>query len=191
MTEDHYPIKVPEWDGKGYIRDKADGCALMHLRRSPWVSVKPGQGIAVVKCRCLPNKSTKGSKKCQNCVCAKVGLGLCSPMCKCAFVCGKGGPKRVHAEGENGASGAQSDAGGVDRRPEEEGDEELRPAVPGQSPMIDNVDNGTEQGGGDDAVSHDDDFDLPGMDTGENTLTACGRPLDDVELYYFCEEQGD
>lgn len=48
----HSPIFVPEWQSEGYVRD-ADGVALMHLRRSPWVTLRPGQGIRV--CRATAN----------------------------------------------------------------------------------------------------------------------------------------
>lgn len=89
-----YPICVPEWNGAGYIRDE-DGVALMHLRRSPWVTLRPGEGIRVVSCNCSPNKA-KG--KCSSCVCAKQVGGACSPLCKCSLVCGKGTPTREHAQ---------------------------------------------------------------------------------------------
>ena len=111
LGRDQYPIVVPEWNGKGYVRDE-DGVALMHLRRSPWVTLKPGQGIKVVTCDC---KCEKGARKCISCVCTKQVGGTCSQLCKCRLVCGKGPPpgygqsrksdKRLQSTGRAGVGG--------------------------------------------------------------------------------------
>lgn len=110
--ESEYSIQVPEWEHTGYIKDKKDGQALMHLRRTPWVTVKAGKKMVVVKCTC---KNQASPARCISCVCIKVPGGFCSPLCSCNFVCGKRHPRQRFgaAVGGGRASGSRAGGGGV------------------------------------------------------------------------------
>ncbi|CAM9598825.1 unnamed protein product, partial [Pylaiella littoralis] len=73
-----YPVKVSEYHNSGYIRDGEKGhedeVALMHMRLSPAVTLKLGEGKRV----------------CVDCICTKEGDGTCSDLCNCAGKCGNG-----------------------------------------------------------------------------------------------------
>lgn len=175
----------------------------MRLNAPPPFAVgncETGSGYAVVKCRCSPAKPTKGTKRCQSCACTEVGLRLCSPMCRCCFSCGKGGPKHANAGEDDSVPRGRGEGGGDDTS-EQGRVEERVPGVPEQGRLLrERLDNVSEPGDGDDMQSDDDDFDitgeddvdnLPGIDKSEDTRTAYGRSLADVELYSFGEDQND
>lgn len=108
-----YPVPVPEYDGLGYCKDgEGDAeAALMVMRRQPWVTLKPGEGIHEVFCKCAVKD---GRAKCLNCVCKP--YGKCSQLCNCRGICGNNG------EGFTGGGGASPRSGGAD---DDNGDNEL------------------------------------------------------------------
>ncbi|CAB1096161.1 unnamed protein product [Ectocarpus sp. CCAP 1310/34] len=80
---ENYPIAVPEWNNKGYLKDpEVDGCCKMLLRREPKVTIWPG-GVETVKCRC---SDVPGRGQCTSCVCKQKG-SICSELCKCKRAC--------------------------------------------------------------------------------------------------------
>lgn len=73
LGRDHCPIAVLEWNGEGCLRD-ADGVVLMHLRRSPWVTLPTGSTLG----SCGAIASVRGGvRKCTKRVCEK-HMGLIS-----------------------------------------------------------------------------------------------------------------
>lgn len=106
-TSNEYPVPVPEYTDLGYVKaGEGDGeVALMLMRRQPWVTLMPGQGVHEVKCRC-PVKAD-GRALCKGCVC--VPYGKCSSLCNCRGKCGNNGKDSNGAEG----GGALPDSGGA------------------------------------------------------------------------------
>ena len=79
-----YPISVPDYVGKGYDKD-SDGGVLMVMRAEPKVTLTPGEGIHVVRCRCTPiPEGTTNAKKCTACACK---THTCSQLCRCKRTC--------------------------------------------------------------------------------------------------------
>lgn len=88
--QDRNPIPVPDYDGWGYALD-VDGGIPIVMRAKPKVTMKPGEGLRVVQCRCKPVAEGRADpKKCTTCVCK----GTCSQLCKCTRTCcgGRMGP---------------------------------------------------------------------------------------------------
>ena len=50
----------------------------MHMRRVPKVTLKPGEGIHVVKCSCMLKE---GKRACVDCICTKEGEKKGAPHC--------------------------------------------------------------------------------------------------------------
>lgn len=111
-TSNEYPVPVPDYTALGYVKaGEGDGeVALMLMRRQPWVTLMPGQGIHEVRCRC---PVMDGKSLCKGCIC--VQYGKCSVLCNCRGICGNG-------EGSNGAGGVDaliSSVGGEERENKE------------------------------------------------------------------------
>ncbi|CAM9931446.1 unnamed protein product, partial [Pylaiella littoralis] len=114
---ENYPISVPGWNNKGYLKDpQVDGCCRMLLRREPKVTIWPG-GVETVKCKC---SDVPGRGQCTNCICRKKG-SICSELCKCKRACcvedncerptlfDRGGGESTDGESDDAQSGDEGD----------------------------------------------------------------------------------
>lgn len=85
--ETRYPIMVPDYVGKGYEKD-SDGTVLMVMRREPKVTLRPGEGIHVERCKCAPiPDGTTNARKCTTCSCRN---HTSSQLCGCNRTCMSG-----------------------------------------------------------------------------------------------------
>ena len=79
-----HPISVPDYVGKGYDND-SDGGVLMVMRAEPKVTLRPGEGIHVVRSRCTPIPlGITNAKKCTACACKTY---TCWQLCGCKRTC--------------------------------------------------------------------------------------------------------
>lgn len=78
---------VPDYIGKGYEKD-SDRRVIMVLRGGPKVTLRPGEGIHAIRCKCAPiPDGTTNAKKCTTCSCKH---HTCSQLCGCNRTCLQG-----------------------------------------------------------------------------------------------------